>query len=88
MEKKKFQDFLDRMNMFQDSLSEASLYVATYFGLKKYIAIFAEYEEKEDSGEDVDDEEVYKIYLKMLNYLKWRYPFRYRKMDKYIEQNL
>ena len=88
MKKQKFQDFLDAMHVYQDSMAEANLYVAQYFQLKKYVTIFTEYVNKEDKDEDVDDDEVYQIYLKMLGYIKWRYPFKYRKMDKHIEENL
>lgn len=87
MKKQKFQDFLDGLFVHDDSFAEAGLYVARYFELKDYEEIFSTYQQREDDGEDINEKEVEEIYDKMQKYIQWRYPFRYRKMDKYIEEN-
>lgn len=87
MKKQQFQDFLKGLFMHESSFAEAGLYVAQYFNLKYYIEIFSTYKQKEDDSEEIEETEVEEIYNRMLKYLQWRYPFRYRKMDKYIEEN-
>lgn len=87
MKKQKFQDFLNGLFVHEDSFSEAGLYVTLYFNLKKYKEFFFTYQQKENAGEAINENEEEEIYNKMLKYIKWRYPFRYRKMDKYIEEN-
>ncbi|MDH6309992.1 hypothetical protein M2451_002882 [Dysgonomonas sp. PFB1-18] len=87
MKKQKFEDFLNGLFAHEDSFAEAGLYVAQYFNLKEYEEIFFTYQQRENAGEDISENEVEEIYNQMLKYIQWRYPFRYRKMDKYIEEN-
>lgn len=87
MKKQKFQDFLNGLFAHEDSFAEAGLYVAQYFNLKNYEETFSTYMQREHTDEDINENEIEEKYNQMLKYLKWRYPFRYRKMDKYIEEN-
>lgn len=89
MTKKKisFNNFLKGLLYDNTSMAEYSLYVADYFEQKEYIKLFGEYEAKENNDEEVDDDEIYQMYLKMLESIKRQYPTLYKKMDKYIDEN-